>query len=1303
MDQESKFYIRGIQLNFTINFSVISKLIKAVETIYAPASLDNTERRAAQEYCEKVKEEKQAPLIGHFLSHKSNGYNDTLRYYGLGLLENTIRYMWHLYSFDERTQITYAITDLVKNGCRKDEETREKKFFTEKLAHVLAEVAEQEWPQRWPEFNSLMEKLYCDTSYQLFVLNVWKYIAEDTFIFTNPITISRKDDLRNALISVSCRAPASLQEENPFSVSVEIYNAVQVKPGNKGWLSVWVKLLRDHSEGSNLIHSDASESLIYSCINTLAAFLEWLPLEAITENAIIPSLLNSLSHPSSSKIRLAACDALIIAVVRKQSDWHLGLEAIVKPILTDNAFDILARAWQVSGGNSNIKSEDEMENHIDNHYQFIKRLSQLWVDLAADHICNKKADVIVPNFNKYLEFLFILTRNDSLLVNNMALGAWNLLIRHKTTSQSNEIKAYFLPIFELLAQKMNKIYSIPDDDIVRLSNKYSCNDFNEDEAEFHNFFGAFRNQCHQIIRPIVEKFTIETLNSCSLLLTKICSDVGSLNSRNQHRNSLGLLTTKSPYYLDWESIASLIQAIVHALPKSLIDPPFDTELKQAIQTICLKMIQALLEFSCAEPLVVGRVLDCLAVFGPVIPEQNTSLCFSMLQKMFSFVSFTLPNEAKNVTVGWIASEDTKILRRKACISLLKLGSASAGPLGSIYADIYNEVRRLFENELVQFSEKSFLNEFLVSIVFHSDYIDPNSKISLYQNLYSEQLREIPGNLSDMDSFLQQTGLASINSTVKTMKSSGIGDPINQSNLSSDFLLQVQNAEYFRSLLWYSVNTYKSCLSRTVRIGHSTDSEIRHQIIHQSPWASNVSQTMPYFCSLVRHLHSVWNPSLWNVQFASEMNFVLNLCMIDRKIILNHTNFDDDDSTKATDYPKNSLNQYLHDYQGWMRMFRDALYGLLGQVAYLPQFYNIENLADLFINNVFFGIDWMSNHHLKSLNQHVIRPIVSTCPEGCFESLLGRILPPIINFIYSRLDNNWSDLAKKGMLAGTLEQAEAAYYTEADSKEADEVIYQKTLRDLTRSWIDMWSAIFLQTKENKGAKEDKQKIQSASTGQKLKGIPSRQMPEFGPMTRLVEYLIFSDEISKLLVLSFAGSMIWKDTKSCINASRILVRIMPLLAEKEKWHSILCQNILHSALSAIHDGYHQEGHDHIVALITDIYVLLRPKTDMISKAMTSFIPALTDPASFEQFERRIAMENSPSAQRRLVKEVLKDMAGKKPGQWFKKMDHGSQAALRMSIPEKMVGKTLFGSTDLSQNTQGNQLDGQEDIGLDGLFYE
>ena len=1133
----------------------VDAIVQALAVIYAPGC-SNQQRQQAQKLCEDVKEDARSPLIGHHLAHFSRNFDSTVRYFGLTLLENAVRFKWQDYGDNERLQIREAIVDLVRNGLQP---TGEKKFIREKLAHIVAEVAERSWPQNWPELNSLLMELFQTSSIDMreLVLNVLKFIAEDTFVFTTSVTVSRKEDIRNALVAIACRAPASIDDKNSFSVPVEIYNAAGVGPGSEGWLSRISSTLAEqiHVYNSLAARRDEAELMMILCINTIAAYLEWVPFETLKESQLIANLFSLISHPSSH-VRLASCDAVVIAIVRKYSDWNQPMEVIVEPLLSVQGIETLAKAWAVANGTYS-GSEDDMDDHIETNYQFLKRLAQLWVDLGVEHVCNKKADRLPSNFPKYLEFLGVLTGTDSLLINTLAITTWTHLLRHDVTSKSQELQSFLGALVDVLLKRMEKTHYMPNETGSMLGSRYSFADFNDDFAEFQTGFGAYRNLCSGVLKVVAEKMPTELLQKSGALLIQAVQQPLS-SASDLTRNKLGLLTTNSPNYMRFESAVTVLQASLHGIRHQ------KPQVQNGLMPQLLELLQVLLGYEVHEPIIVGKLLDALSYFAHFLTSQASQLSLTMLQKVFSFVTFTLPNEPKTVERGWMVSEDTSALRRKACVSLLRLGIPLANVLGSIYGDIAREIQRLVDSKLVSYSEKVYLTEFLVAISFHCTQASGEQKMQLYKSLFDPMVAEIMSQdiaecVSSVPVLVKKTGLVDMLEMYRKapVAATALTAPLKD----QEFATKMAHGQFYRAYLLYCINAYKQCLSRTVRVNATSNDADRARLIQQSPWAMHIGDVLTQYLQFTKVCHEMWDPSILGQILPAELTqHVTGIGQLEKSIILGTIGVDAAEMDKNTDRSPTCLADYLRYYQNWLRLFRESLYTLLMQMAYVPTFYHVPNLPQLLVSQLFGSVGAMKNHHWRALNHFVIKPIVMSCPKERLADVLGGFLPHLIGFMSTRLESEWKEVVKRGLVQGTLEEAEAVYHHSEDtahlaSEVSDEILNQKVLRDLTRSWIDIWTSVFLPHHIHKE--------KSAKTAKHPVAI--RPAPEFGAMTDLVNFVVGVDAIARPLLAGITGAMKWKDTKSCMQVAKVMNKLLGLIANKAEWHAFICQDLLFAALS------------------------------------------------------------------------------------------------------------------------------------------
>lgn len=95
-------------------------------------------------------------------------------------------------------------------------------------------------------------------------LKILQFIADDTFVFVNPMTMSRKEDLRNALIAILSRAPSPSASSAAMPVALECYTQCGVQPGNEGWIMKIIQLLQHSIQNQMVIYKFLQEITFHS-------------------------------------------------------------------------------------------------------------------------------------------------------------------------------------------------------------------------------------------------------------------------------------------------------------------------------------------------------------------------------------------------------------------------------------------------------------------------------------------------------------------------------------------------------------------------------------------------------------------------------------------------------------------------------------------------------------------------------------------------------------------------------------------------------------------------------------------------------------------------------------------------------------------------------------------------------------------------------------------------------------------------------------------------------------------------------
>lgn len=386
---------------------------------------------------------------------------------------------------------------------------------------------------------------------------------------------------------------------------------------------------------------------------------------------------------------------------------------------------------------------------------------------------------------------------------------------------------------------------------------------------------------------------------------------------------------------------------------------------------------------------------------------------------------------------------------------------------------------------------------------------------------------------------------------------------------------------------------------------------------------------------------------------------------------------------------------------------------------------------MILQGLFGAADVMENRHWKSLIGSLMRPLISNCPPQYLQTILAPILPAFFSFLSSKVDGEWKVRMEKGTLVEENEILERGMedtsnpgsdFIEVEDM-SEEIINEKVLRLLTRSYADLMTSIFAPAPPppRDPARDAKDKTRGFCCGvcaQLFDGFrltyechasestADKRTKNVNPFDdflnkELVQFLIVNLPIAQPLLVSLSNLVHYPDLLSAKRGLGITTRLVGLLVKQgAAYQEFLAKELLVSALKALHDPYHTDAHGEIIGLITEIYMTLRPISTMPLETISQ-IPNV-DAARVKAFEDELGSKTSPKEQQAVVKAFLATFAGVAVSQRFAA---GGTSAFAMAS----VKKSVFRSLADRGNTHRNDLlsrdsDGDENGGhgtLNGLF--
>ncbi|KAF9149710.1 hypothetical protein BG015_008471 [Linnemannia schmuckeri] len=379
--------------------SVLRNLLSALESINN-ATTTNHERQLAQEYCETLKRDPAGPLYGYYLAHKDNQQPDTVRHFGLSLMENTARYKW----------TDASLTPELKAQIR---------------MNVMALALEA-------------------TTREMSLL-VLRSLCEDVCIYDDPVAGLRKKDLRAGLLIIMS-SEAILREQYPDGVKghKDEVTLMVGEQGNDGWLSRISILLQELLPRCQTeAKTPADEKIAVAALRTLSATLDWVISSSVSSASVIPLICQATLSPSE-KVRLAGAECYDVLSSRNLSEHER--EKMIWPLLDEGGIDLISKAY-LAQSNQSLQGDS---------YLFLQKMVQATVNLGEQQLCAKRNARVPKELSKFLQLLYAMTSHPSVILSSFVSFFWTTLLRHETFSKDPTVHTFIPPLLELYSGVLAK-------------------------------------------------------------------------------------------------------------------------------------------------------------------------------------------------------------------------------------------------------------------------------------------------------------------------------------------------------------------------------------------------------------------------------------------------------------------------------------------------------------------------------------------------------------------------------------------------------------------------------------------------------------------------------------------------------------------------------------------------------------------------------------------------------------------------------------------------------------------------------
>ncbi|CAG5130696.1 unnamed protein product [Candidula unifasciata] len=637
-----------------LDVMIFNTLVKAVETALNPI-VGNEERQQAHKICEDFKENSSGSIqYGLQLSQKE--HSAVVRHFGLQVVEHCIKYRWHEFGDEEKSELKINALKLVDQGTK--DILEEEQHIKDGVSRILVELMKREWPQLWKnlfiDFNALCQNGETQTE---LVLQTLLRLSEDVVKFQN-MPQARRRDLLQALTATM-----------PSIFSFFIYLLTK---------NLEVYRLQDGKK------SEKACKICQSALDTLSGFVDWVNISHIIESNLL-SLLCGLLLDKHLCLRASECLLLIVGRKSKLSER--------KPLMvlfSEEAMTVLLQAAQNA-----TEHITESSNFI-----FLKRLGEILLEIGKQ-LCTLWGSAEdtgqPPNFEMYLKALLAFTQHPCQSVRQMIYSVWLILLRHPLASKDSVFQEVLPSLIRCGTICLHKV-GFPSQ-----TNSVSCDysrvEFDTDE-EFNVVLSNLRMSVVESIRIMtlmVPKLTFSVASSWVLELLNKPIEIGSGVDMDR-----GICNLSSPSFIYWDACSVFLEAVMSKLFQAEGEKP---DVQEGID-----LLKQVLAYEMQDPLILSAVLSCISGLFPFLNYTPQTLP-QVLAKIFDAVVFNMPGQTKSTR-----SQSVKNVRVHACSVLVKICKNYPALLLPEFQHLYSCVKQLdSDRDQLSQMEKIILIEALIIV------------------------------------------------------------------------------------------------------------------------------------------------------------------------------------------------------------------------------------------------------------------------------------------------------------------------------------------------------------------------------------------------------------------------------------------------------------------------------------------------------------------------------------------------------------------------------------------------------------
>uniref|UniRef100_M4D0H8 Uncharacterized protein n=1 Tax=Brassica campestris TaxID=3711 RepID=M4D0H8_BRACM len=1150
------------------NNSTASNVAQAILAVLDYNSTPDA-RRAAVAFLESVKSGDIRVLAHVSLLLVKKECSSEIRLHAFKMLQHLVRLRWEELSPSERRDFAKVSVDLMSEIASPSEEWSLKS----QSAALVAEIVRREGPDLWQELFPSLTSLSAQGPLQAEVVSMMlRWLPEDITVHNEDLEGDRRRLLLRGLTQ-------SLPEILPL-----LYNLLERHFGaamNEASRQQ-VDLAKQHG------------AVVIASLNAINAYAEWAPVLDLSRYGIINGCGALLSSPD---FRLHACDFFKLVCSRKRPSDVSGTEF-------DAAISSLFQSLMNVSREFLYRSASCTSGIDESDYEFAECICESLVSLGSTNLQCIATDGGVLAL--YLQQMLGFFQHFKLGLHFEAMIFWLALLRDlltkpkaaanpgaegvavggmQSSSQVDNEKKKILglisddvasTILDVSFQRMLKKEKVPP----RIAPSLGPLELWSDEFEGKGDFGQYRSRLLDVVKFIASHKPLVASTKISERIITLIKDL-----------------LASPVPLQDVAVLDSQQLAFDCIVATVFDGFSEfaggsSDVHFSLRGIFEGLLQQLLSLKLTEPELIkmhGHYLDAMGPFLKYFPDAVGNV----ISKLFEMLT-SLPHIVKDP-----ATSTSRIARLQICTSFIRIAKTadkSVLPHMKSIADTMAYMQR--EGTLLR-GEHNILGEaFLV----------------MASAAGAQQQQEVLAWLLEP---LSQQWIQS------EWQNCYLSDPMGLVRLCS-------NTPFMWSL-FHTVTFFEKALKRSGhRKSNLNTTSVTSQDLH--PMAHHLSWMLPPLLKLLRVIHSLWSPSVYQT-LPPEMRAAMTMSDVERYILLGEAipKFSKASSVYADgsfDGGKEGQSEANEsDVRNWLKGIRDSGYCVLGLSATIGDTFFKCLDANYVAVALMENLQSMEFRHMRQLIHSFVVYVVKSCPADMWETWLEVLLHPLFIHCQKAISSSWASLMREGRA-----QVPDSFGVQNGPDMKLEVMEEKLLRDLTREIANL-----LSTMASPGLNPGLPVLEHSGPVGRIDVSSPKDLLAF-KSNSMVGFLLNHKNVALPALQICLEVFTWTDgettTKVCCFCG--VVVLLAILTNNVELREFVSKDLFSAVIRGLAMESNAVNSADLVNLCREIVIYLSDRDPAPRQVLLS-LPCLT-PNDLRAFEEAMGKTPSPKEQKQLMRSLL-----------------------------------------------------------------